>query len=187
MVRVLATSAMIVIMVMLMPVLKRRISADTYRRFCAAAFAFYILLYLYTTLLSRTPAKTIQTEFEWFRACRRSFKLEDDIVGTIRRLFTEGPTAGIHLVSTELLEGVLLNILLYVPMGYLLPMVFGRLREKGFWYVLLIGFTVSLLTELTQLISRLGWFDMDDIMNNVAGTCMGMMIFRWQNRVHDRK
>lgn len=187
MVRILATSAMIAIMVMLMPVLTRRMPTATYKKFCVAVFVLYILLHLYTTLLSRTPAKTAQTEFEWFRAYRRSFKLEDDIVGTIRRLFTEGPPAGIHLVSTEQLEGVLLNILLYVPMGYLLPMVFDRLREKGFGYVLLIGFTLSLLTELTQLVSRLGWFDVDDLLNNVLGTCTGMMIFRWQNRAHDGK
>lgn len=89
-------------------------------------------------------------------------------------LLTEGFPAGIRLVTTEPLEGVILNILLYLPMGFLLPLIMPKLRIGR---VVLIGFLASLLTETVQLVFHLGWFDVDDLINNTLGTLIGFILF----------
>lgn len=45
----------------------------------------------------------------------------------------------IHIESTEPLERIILNILLFVPFGYMLPCLFKKL-QKALWEVVLIGF-----------------------------------------------
>lgn len=69
---------------------------------------------------------------------------------------------------------MILNILLYIPMGFLLPQVIHKLR---FGRVVLMGFLASLLTETVQLVFHLGWFDVDDLINNTLGTLMGFILF----------
>lgn len=40
-----------------------------------------------------------------------------------------------------------------------------------------MGFLASLLTETVQLVFHLGWFDVDDLINNTLGTLMGFILF----------
>ena len=69
------------------------------------------------------------------------------------------------------LEGAGLNILLFVPFGYLLPMLWKR--ADRWWKVLLCGFAASLVIELLQLVTRYGMFDLDDLMHNTLGALLG--------------
>ena len=73
------------------------------------------------------------------------------------------------------LEGAGLNILLFVPFGYLLPLLWKR--ADRWWKVVLCGFLLSLLIELTQLVTHLGMFDLDDLMNNSLGAFLGWCFF----------
>ena len=126
------------------------------------------------------PSARIQLVF--LKGYRTVFAFDSGILGIFKELFTEGPVSGlsgIHFVSTEPLEGVILNILLYIPMGYLLPVLWSSLaRGKWMWKVLVLGFVVSLLTEIVQLILRLGWFDVDDLLNNMLGILAGLWLYR---------
>lgn len=72
-----------------------------------------------------------------------------------------------------------LNVLLFVPFGYLLKILFGN--KKGTW-IILRGMFFSLLIECIQYTFCLGWFDIDDIINNTLGTCIGClwcMVTNW--------
>ena len=42
---------------------------------------------------------------------------------------------------------------------------------------MLCGFVLSLLIELTQLVTHLGMFDLDDLMNNSLGAFLGRLCF----------
>lgn len=71
-----------------------------------------------------------------------------------------------------------LNVLLFMPLGYLLPVSITRFDR--WWQVLLIGFLFSLLIETVQLITRLGWFDASDLLHNTLGVLIGYWIYsRW--------
>lgn len=71
-----------------------------------------------------------------------------------------------------------LNVLLFVPLGYLVPRVTARMNR--WWKVLLLGFGFSLLIETVQLITKLGWFDASDLLHNTMGAMIGYGIYhRW--------
>ena len=68
-----------------------------------------------------------------------------------------------------------LNILLFVPMGFLLPILYKK--YNNFATVAIIGFLISLSIEITQLFGY-GATDINDLITNTAGTCIGYWIFR---------
>ena len=80
-----------------------------------------------------------------------------------------------HAVFTPLL-----NILMFIPLGYMIPLVLLPFRR--IWKVLEAGFLFSLLIETIQFFAHLGWFDVADLMHNALGTGIGCWIFqRWLN------
>ena len=46
------------------------------------------------------------------------------------------------------------------------------------WKVVAIGFAVSLSVEAIQLITHRGWFDVDNLLLNTAGTAIGYALYR---------
>lgn len=72
------------------------------------------------------------------------------------------------------------NILAFVPLGLLLPIIFKSC--KSFHKVALIAFSLSLTFELTQLLLKIGSFDVDDILLNLLGSVLGtsfLLIFQF--------
>lgn len=67
------------------------------------------------------------------------------------------------------------NIIGFVPLGILLPALF--LFFRSFWKILTGGFLLSLLFEVTQLLTGLGSFDVDDIILNTTGAIVGYILF----------
>ena len=65
-----------------------------------------------------------------------------------------------------------LNILLYIPMGYLLPFIIKPMRYSVLACTL-VGFLCSCATEFAQLKWGLGFFQVDDIVNNTLGCLIG--------------
>ncbi|MEO3947895.1 VanZ family protein [Gorillibacterium sp. CAU 1737] len=68
------------------------------------------------------------------------------------------------------------NIVLFIPIGICLPL----LNRANFRFVrfLLIALTILVLIEGTQLITRLGSFDVDDLLLNAFGACIGYGVIR---------
>jgi len=67
------------------------------------------------------------------------------------------------------------NIVGFVPLGILIPLVFTFLG--GFFRVTGIVFLISLLFETTQLLAGIGVFDVDDLILNTAGGIIGYIIY----------
>lgn len=63
------------------------------------------------------------------------------------------------------------NIIMFVPYGILVYLLFKKFR-KVYW-MLGIGFCSSLLIEVIQYITKRGYFQIDDIFNNVLGMVIG--------------
>lgn len=74
----------------------------------------------------------------------------------------------------QLLWQILLNILLFVPLGILLSINRGRSAK----ITVLAGFGLSFCIELCQLVFRLGLFEWDDILHNGGGCALGMLAVR---------
>lgn len=85
--------------------------------------------------------------------------------------------AVIRYHDRELLKENLLNCLLLVPMGLLLPIIFNhkvRLNQA-----LLAGLLVSASIELSQLIFKRGLFEWDDMIHNALGCVLGCWVMNW--------
>ncbi len=67
------------------------------------------------------------------------------------------------------------NIILFMPVGMLIPAVTGR---KKMWRSVVAGGGLSLFIEITQLITSRGCFDPDDVMLNVLGCVIGYGLYR---------
>ena len=67
---------------------------------------------------------------------------------------------------------VLLNIVCFIPLGFLVGMIAKRYRVL---MTLIVGLLVSLTIEFSQLIWQRGVFDLNDIFNNVVGSMIGGM------------
>lgn len=66
---------------------------------------------------------------------------------------------------------VLLNVAMFMPLGFLLPLLARKMRK---WYLTIgAGFAVSLVIELTQLAIGRGICDVDDLFCNTLGAMMG--------------
>lgn len=68
---------------------------------------------------------------------------------------------------------LILNVLLFIPYGILTSVVFQKMRiSKLFFY----GILTSVIIELIQYLSRLGCFDIDDLIQNAIGICVGCIV-----------
>lgn len=73
------------------------------------------------------------------------------------------------------------NVVGFLPFGFLLPALFKRIR-KG-WVIVLFSLEFSLMIEIIQLLSKVGCFDVDDIILNTLGGFLGYLFFCLVGRV----
>lgn len=70
----------------------------------------------------------------------------------------------------------LLNVIMFVPLGFFLPILFRRYLKL--WRTILFGFLFSLLIELLQIFTFRAT-DVNDLMTNTLGTLLGYIIARF--------
>ena len=94
-------------------------------------------------------------------------------IGTIWDLISYGKLdATINLIpfSSEGFATYILNVIMFMPLGFLLPLIWRRYRKMG--RTVLTGFCMSLSIELLQLFC-LRVTDVDDLTMNTLGTAVG--------------
>ena len=80
-----------------------------------------------------------------------------------------------HGSAEYAINNLLGNIIGFIPLGILLPLLFARLRSAT--ATIFCVFMFSLAFETFQLFSMLGIFDVDDIVLNTLGGAIGYLIF----------
>ena len=153
-------------------------------------FGIYLLGNLYYTLLSRITISAAEFEAKLAAIFVGQFTsvpnaLPSDLP-TEAHQTAEAAEEAIETIALPMLDPTspyyamntfVLNVLLYIPLGYLLPCVFPKLCRKT-QTTILIGFLLSLATETTQLITNLGQFDVRDLICNTVGAAIGYVIYR---------
>jgi glycopeptide antibiotics resistance protein len=69
------------------------------------------------------------------------------------------------------------NVVLFVPLGILLPSLFSKLEH--IFHFFLLTLLVIVLLEFLQLLTGLGALDVDDLFLNMVGTNAGFLLWRW--------
>lgn len=112
----------------------------------------YVLLVYCSTIIFRDRSDIAKTNFELF-----------DEYGTI---YTDG---SIHFAPE-----MLMNILVFVPIGILAGAVF---KGKNWICAIITGCCISVSVEALQYVFRRGTAEIDDVIHNTIGCIIGYLLF----------
>lgn len=128
----------------------RAVKKNAHRCLYAAVMAGYLYILLNLTFLSRHIGQYGNINLTFFNVSSL-FPMSDMV----------------HYVE---------NFIMLLPLGFLLPagMKIFRYAATG----LMIGFVVSFAIEITQLLTTLGTFAIDDIVMNGLGCAVGWMMWK---------
>ncbi|KMN39383.1 MULTISPECIES: VanZ family protein [Lysinibacillus] len=68
------------------------------------------------------------------------------------------------------------NLLIFTPMGFLLPLLSKKFRKA--WVIICLGFISSLAVETVQFIFTVGSADIDDLILNTIGAWLGYLAYK---------
>ncbi len=127
-----------------------------------ALLVLYLACLIYFMFFSESYGRTeVYAEYRYnlvlFQEIRR-FLRHRDILGL--------PAVLINVVG---------NVVVFIPYGCGLPLLFERL--SSFPRTVILSFATSLLAETMQLILRVGCFDVDDLLLNTIGGCIGYLAY----------
>ena len=92
-----------------------------------------------------------------------------DIINGIRGITTANPMYAVMVFVS--------NILLFVPLGFLLSIYLEIKKRLNIKYIVIAGITVSVLIEVSQLMFSLGrTTNVDDIISNTSGAVIGYFL-----------
>lgn len=112
-------------------------------------FVIYAMVLLETAFFSREPGSRNSVDLTLFE--------------------TWGHSAVSHAYFIE-------NIIMYLPFGVLMPCCFSCMRSVGICVT--AGFFSSVFLELSQLVTKRGYCQLDDVLTNTAGALIGWLIWR---------
>ena len=152
---------------------QKTLSAKHFNWMLLVTFMVYAVGNLYCTLFSRVPGSGLTVELKPFMSIVRLFTKPVESAGEVTGFFAW------FMQGSFPLAGIILNILLYLPLGYLLTILFPNLRTRQ---ILLIGCLCSVTTELVQLGLEMGYCETDDVLYNTLGTAIGVWVWLWQSK-----
>lgn len=77
--------------------------------------------------------------------------------------------------NMEMLLQILMNVAMYIPLGFLMPCCFELFRR--YRNIILATVMSSAGIELVQGVFKIGLFEVDDIINNTFGAAIGVGIY----------
>lgn len=83
--------------------------------------------------------------------------------------------------NVEVLLQIIMNIFMFIPIGFLLPYCFKKFEKSKRVFFTTILF--SGIIECTQGIFRMGMFEADDILGNVFGAELGFFFFCFMRKI----
>ena len=95
----------------------------------------------------------------------------------IIRYYSNVEALGLRAVFANLLG----NVIAFIPFGFFYPIIIKR--HKSFWRTFFGALLLSLCIETIQFVTKVGAFDVDDLILNTFGGIMGYIIFRIVNRI----
>lgn len=138
------------------------------RTILSAMLAIYIMGYMYFAFFSREVGSEPRVNLVPFQSYVYLFDRSLDSA----RFATSFKLIGLEAASPGI--GMILNILLYYPLGYLLPSLLPKLKAK---HVILIGCLCSIATEAIQYFFVIGCCETDDVIHNTLGTTIGVLMY----------
>lgn len=135
--------------------------AKIIRAFGKVLFLLYVGFLIYFLFVAEWYGRTEIAE---------DYRYNLELFKEIRRFITYREQLGTFTVLANLAG----NILIFVPYGFFISMAS---RSRGFFKTLFCSMGLSLAVEIVQLFTRVGSFDVDDILLNTIGGVLGYISF----------
>ncbi len=145
-----------------------------------SAFGLYLAAVAWLVFFSRSASMDYQVHIALFEDLRGTVHIDLGVLDFIRLLFTEGFSSALSHISItkpENIAQVYMNIMLFVPLGYLLPYVSDWFRARCNVRPAAACILCSFAIENLQLITKRGFYDMDDLIANSLGGLIGQSLF----------
>ncbi len=133
-------------------------------------FYIYVVIMLWLLLGQRLVALTI---YNYSEQVKNNINLIPFI--TIERYLTLIKYAPNLYLAKHAIINLLGNIVMFIPLGFLLPAIFKK--TKNFLVLLLYVISAITLVEIVQLFTLLGSCDIDDLIFNTLGASIGYLFF----------
>jgi glycopeptide antibiotics resistance protein len=92
------------------------------------------------------------------------------------KTITDYIKASSHINQSIWMSNLFGNVLAFFPLGIFLPWLFERFL--GFWRTIITVFLATSSVEILQFATRVGSFDIDDIILNTIGGALGYLLIR---------
>ena len=135
-------------------------------------FAVYVAVVAWLVFFSRDATEEYLVHVALFQDLNNAIYID---FGILRELSLGEPF--IQIIKAEDIAQAYMNLMLFVPMGYLLPYVFDWFRDRPKIRPFVASVLISLLIENLQLVFRRGFYDLDDFIGNSIGALIGQMLF----------
>ena len=133
------------------------IVTDEIKRYAKILFGIYILCLFWIVILKCNLRQGVLDSYEYYIR----FTLFERIRFQLGRFFI-----------TDAQE-ILINIFIFTPVGLVLPFI---KEEKPILSCVVFGFSLSLVLEIAQLVFCIGAFSYIDLINNILGALVGVLI-----------
>ena len=143
------------------------------------SFLTYLVGIIYMTMLSRNNSLDVAVDLRIFRWITNIADLLYKFMRSCYYYIVENTWTALLRPDTNIsyIEEGILNVIMFIPFGYLFPALMVQKRKYAVSQIVCIGFLFSLLIETVQLLAKVGYFDLDDLINNTFGTFVGVMLF----------
>ena len=150
------------------------------QRLLACGVLLYMLVFAWLVFFSRSSTGDYNVHVAPLEDLKNAFSTPTGFTGWFRTLFREGISSAfsqISIVRPEDISQFFLNVMVFIPIGYLLPYAFPWFRDRVRVRPVLFCLLLSFLAENLQLISRRGMYDFDDIISNTLGGWIGQLLY----------
>ena len=150
------------------------------KRLLSAGVVFYLLILAWLVFFSRSSSDEYTVHVAPLEDLKNAFSTPSGFYGWFKTLFKEGVSAAmsqIYVARPRDISQFFLNIMVFIPIGYLLPYVYTWFRSRVRVRPVAFCFLLSLLIENIQLITRRGTYDFDDIISNTLGGLIGQLLY----------
>ena len=152
--RIVLSLLLLIALCILSVVLYRSGKYDKIQLTAAIVLSVYVVLLLYFTVFGRYSHPEYTYQIYFFKSYRYLFEQ----------------------FNWQSIRQIIINIAMMIPFGFLLPVLMKN--KHKYLLTLTFAFVLILFIESMQLVMQCGTFEVDDVVNNLLGTLIGLLLHK---------
>ena len=130
--------------------------------------SFFVYIFMVLTLTGYFILFRELTYSGWWQKMLQRFERRDHVNLELFEIFR------IYKITDKQILG---NLVMLLPLGIYLPLLYKKI--SGFVPVLLVSLLVAVFIEVLQLATSFRSVDIDDVLLNTSGACIGYLIYKF--------